>query len=72
MSEGKLCGCKLMVSTEMNKENSIELSCDGWHGHTGDHTATIYHTQKDGNVTHNKRIGVLRWSQENPENKPAL
>lgn len=68
MSEGKLCGCKLKVSTEMNKENSIELSCDGWFGHNGDHTATIYHTENQGNGFINKRIGILSWKREPNEN----
>ena len=43
MSIGKLCNQKFKISLEVNSKNTIEVDCDLYEGHDGNHERMLYH-----------------------------
>jgi len=64
MSQGELCGHKIKIATKINGTNTIEVECDNWKGHEGDHSKMFYHITKMPNETifkNNYRLGSIKW-----------
>lgn len=61
MSAGNLCGDKLKISRNINAENTIEVSCDLYEGHEGDHSKMLYHCVDRGDFIDNYRLGRIKW-----------
>lgn len=66
MSTGKLCGHKIKISDSLNSENTIEVSCDLYDGHDGEHSKMFYKCskRKDSNIIDNYRVGRINWKEK--------
>lgn len=67
MSEGKLCGSPINLSTEINKEAVITITCDKYEGHEGSCGKTFYHVSKSKTVEDfpcNTRVGNVQWRKD--------
>lgn len=66
MSYGKLCGDKIKINRSMNSvTNELEVSCDLYEGHEGEHSKMLYHCvkSKQGHID-NYRMGDITWQNE--------
>lgn len=64
MSNEILCNKKLKISKEINAENQIEVKCDLYEGHEGEHSKMFYHSKKIGEIIDNYRLGRITWKDE--------
>lgn len=68
MSEGKLCGHTIKIARNINQENTIEMSCDLYEGHEGNHSKMLYHNvdkePKDIIFKDNYRLGRIEWKDK--------
>ncbi len=75
MSTGKLCNAKIKISQSVNSKNTIEVECDNYDGHEGDHSHMFYHCKKrpnDNIFTDNYRLGRITWQDELNDTTPTL
>ena len=75
MSNGKMCGCKIKISTEINGTNTIEIECDNYEGHEGNHSKMFYHCvdrPNDKIFKDNHRLGKIEWKTELVEKQEKL
>ena len=64
MSEGKLCGHKIKLSHEINGNNTLQVECDLYEGHGGEHSKMFYHCvdrPNDKIFKDNYRVGRVNW-----------
>lgn len=67
MSYGKLCGAPIELSTSINQNPVITVTCDKYHGHDGPHGKTFYHVipvSDRPNFPDNLRVGNIQWRDE--------